>query len=193
MANKLIVGLGNPGKKYAKNRHNIGFMVVDAISTRIQKSKSKNQIYNQKFKNSKKLAGYLLQTKNFILAKPQTFMNESGKSVGKLVSQFGVKTSDLWVIHDDLDINLGSYKIQKGRGPREHGGLLSIEKKLKTRDFWRVRVGIENRKISNSKSKIPKISGEEYVLQDFTDEERKVLKKVIEEVVKDLLERVANL
>lgn len=99
----------------------------------------------------------------------------------KLVAQYSLNTSDLWIIHDDLDIPLGAFKIQKGKGPKVHNGILSIEEKLGTDDFWRVRIGIDNR---SSQDKIP---GERYVLEDFTPEERKILEGTIEEICKKLV------
>ena len=98
----------------------------------------------------------------------------------KLIAQYRLNSSDLWVIHDDLDIPVGSYKIQKGKGPKLHKGILSIEQELGTEDFWRVRVGVDNRKPEE------RISGEEYVLQDFSGGELATLKPVIEEICKKL-------
>lgn len=123
-------------------------------------------------------------------------MNESGIFARKLVEQYKVNTADLWIIHDDLDIKLGYYKIQKGRGPKDHNGILSIEKELGSKDFWRVRVGIENRKtILNSKLQIMnerKTPGDAYVLQDFTKEEKGIIDGVIRKVVKELIRRIMN-
>lgn len=115
-----------------------------------------------------------------MLKKSQVFMNESGAYVKKLVEQNRAKSSDLWVIHDDLDIPLGSYKIQKGKGPKLHNGVNSIERELGTDEFWRARVGVDKR------SPESRISGEEYVLQDFTQEERIILDKAIEDICKKL-------
>ncbi len=154
---KLVVGLGNPGKKYAKTRHNVGFMVVDALALR--------------------------PSDDVVLVKPETFMNRSGEAVKKLVASGKWQMDDLYVIHDDLDIPLGKYKIQKGRGPKEHKGILSVERELKSKDFWRVRVGVDNREPDN------RIEGETYSLQNFSDEERQVLGQVISKVVQDLSER----
>lgn len=151
---KLIVGLGNPGKKHKNNRHNVGFMVIGAI--------------NQKFKN-------------IIFKKSDMFMNNSGSAVKKLASTYCLLPSDLYVVHDDLDLPLGTWKIQYAKGPKDHGGINDIEQVLGTKNFWRVRVGVDNRKPEN------KISGEAYVLQVFTDEEKKVLDKVIYEICKKLL------
>lgn len=150
---KLIVGLGNPGGKYKNNRHNIGHMVADALLKRNL-------------------------PKNSVVRKTSVFMNESGLEVKKLLG--GLDPNNLYIIHDDLDIALGAYKIQKGRGPKLHKGILSIERQLGTPDFWRVRIGVDNRKGDST-------FGEEYILQDFAEEEREVLKKVLDEVCKKLV------
>ena len=152
---RLIVGLGNPGGKYTNNRHNIGHLVVAELT-------------------KKRLP------KGFIVKKANCFINQSGEFVKKLVVQYNINLSNLWVIHDDLDIPLGSYKIQKGKGPKLHNGINSIEETLGTEDFWRVRVGVDNR------SPEDRISGEEYVLQDFSEKEMKLLKPVIDEICKKL-------
>ena len=160
---KLIIGLGNPGDKYKNNRHNIGYKVADELKA--QSSKLKTQ--------SSKL-------KNILVAKTNIFMNESGEKVKHLVSQYpGISMSDLFIVHDDLDIKLSEYKIQKGKGPKDHKGLLSIYEALGTKDFWHVRVGVENRPDR-------KIAGEDYVLQNFTEEEKLIINKVINEICKKL-------
>jgi PTH1 family peptidyl-tRNA hydrolase len=154
---KLIIGIGNPGEKYKNNRHNVGFMTIDKLP---QKSKIK-------------------------IFKSQNFMNNSGEFVKKLVDQYKLDLSNLWVIHDDLDLRLGSYKIQFGKGPKEHKGLLSIYEKLGTKGFWHVRIGADNRGEDPTSRKASR--GEDYVLEDFTEEERKVIDKVIHEVCKKLV------
>lgn len=154
----MIVGLGNPGEEYKNNRHNVGYMVI------------------QKLQNSK-----TPKLKNILTVKTNVFMNESGEFVKKLVEQYRLNSSDLWVIHDDLDIPLGSYKIQKGKGPKGHKGLVSIDEALGTSDYWHIRIGVENReKMENF------TTGEQYVLQDFSGEERAVLKPVIDQICKKL-------
>src|SRR3990170_3846187 len=165
---RVLVGLGDPGQKYSNTRHNVGFMVVDKLAN----------IWNLSWKMDKK--SQTLKTlkvtkdsENILLAKPQTFMNESGKTIRKLVN-------NLYVIHDDLDIKLGNYKIQFGKGPKDHKGLISIYDKLGSRDFWHVRVGVDNRALDN------RISGEEYVLQDFTQKELEVISQVIDKIVREL-------
>ena len=158
----IIIGLGNPGKKYENNRHNVGKMFIDYIS---QKSKVKSQKFN-------------LTLKTF---KTNCFMNESGKEVAKIIKNLKLKIRNLIVVHDDLDIPLGKFRIDFGKGPKLHNGLKSIEQTLKTKDFWRIRIGVDNRQ------KTGWVDGEAYVLQDFLPEEREILEK---EVFGKILEKI---
>ena len=153
----LIVGLGNPGQKYKKTRHNVGYRVIEQFPKR----------------------------KGIVLVKPQTFMNKSGKAVKRLITNSQLPITNLWIIHDDIDIPLGKFKIQKGRGSAGHKGVESIIRELKTKDFWRVRIGIcpEAGKPKNV---------EKFVLQKFTKEEEKILKEVIKNVIQDLLKSEVN-
>lgn len=156
---KLIVGLGNPGKKYEKNRHNVGYMVVDALKRRNL-------------------------PKNVVVAKTSVFMNESGRAVKKLITNYHLPITNLYIIHDDLDIPLGKFKIQKGKGPKDHKGVESVDKALGTREYWHVRVGVDNR---NPENRTP---GEEYVLQDFLPKERKVIEKVVVQIAEELVKKI---
>ena len=183
---KLIVGLGNPGKKYEKTRHNAGFLVLDYFS-KLEVNAEIDGFEAQviwKEGRSTPYRGYSLRPREVIFVKPQDFMNNSGLMVQKLVKEKKILLNDLLVIHDDLDIQLGSYKLQFGKGPHQHNGVLSIEEALKTKDFWRLRVGIENK----SKTKNPtaeagsrrggkksKLTGEEYVLSYVAGDELKEL------------------
>jgi len=161
---KIIVGLGNPGKKFEKTRHNLGFMVLDKFSR-------KNKF--PKFKMQKEFLAEISEKKiekeKIILAKPQTFMNNSGKSVKILTRTFNLEPKNLFVIHDDLDIPLGKIKISFGRGSAGHRGVQSIIDEIGTRDFVRFRIGIG--RANNRK---------DFVLQKFSKKEKKVLKEVIE-------------
>ena len=105
-------------------------------------------------------------------------MNESGGVVKHVVKKHNVANDNLYVVHDDLDIKLGEYKIQLGKGPKDHNGLLDIYEKLGTKDFWHVRVGVENR---DGEHRIP---GEKYVLSDFTKNEKETLEGVIKQICK---------
>lgn len=164
---KMIVGLGNVGSEYERTRHNVGFMVVEKMA-------GSGGWNNQGKSETKKEAGVLF-------VKPQIFMNRSGEAVSELARFYKLDMDDVWVIHDDLDITLGEYKIQKGVGPKAHNGILSIEEQLGGNGFWRVRVGVDNRDEVS-----PRMSGEDYVLDSFSVEERKILDGVIEKIVEEI-------
>jgi PTH1 family peptidyl-tRNA hydrolase len=175
---KLIVGLGNPGEEYKNNRHNVGFMFVDYL-LKNQRLRIKDQNDNLKFKNNKYLLSNIYSlSHNVILAKPQTFMNKSGDAVKKLTTTYSLSPSDLIIIHDDLDIPLGKFHIQKSVGPKLHNGIESIEKILKTKDFLRVRIGVDNRLPEK------RINGETYVLQNFLEKEKTIINQTFPEIIK---------
>ena len=172
---RLIVGLGNPSDEHKSNRHNVGFIFIDKL---IKKMDLPLQ-FDRKFKSE------ILQTANTLYAKPMTFMNSSGLAVAELVSFFKVNTENLWVVHDDLDIKLGEFKMQKGKGPKDHKGVSSVEESIGTSDFWRVRIGVDNREADN------RIPGEEYVLQNFSDEEIDVLDEVTEKATNEVIRSIS--
>jgi len=174
---RLVVGLGNPGGEYTYTRHNVGFLVLDSLVNKLLE-----EVQNPDFKFQKKFNSEILMGKDYLFAKPQTYMNSSGTVVTKLASFYKIPPSRLYVIHDDLDIAFGEYKICLGIGPKVHNGVNSVEQAFGRKDFWRVSVGVDNRELQN------RIDGEEYVLQTFTEEEKTVLKSVIERVVDDLVE-----
>lgn len=174
---KVIVGLGNPGEKYENNRHNVGFMVVDELGRSLDSARD-----DASFEFVKKFNAEVVQTKEYILVKPQTFMNDSGEAVAKICHFYKVKYEDLYIIHDDLDIQLGNSKIQHGKGPKVHNGLKSVEEKLGTDQFWNVRVGVENREVRGNKG----VPGVVYSLQDFRPVEREILEDVIGKVIDEL-------
>jgi PTH1 family peptidyl-tRNA hydrolase len=173
---KVIVGLGNPGDKYKHNRHNVGFMVLDQLATKLKGD-------NQKFEMNKKFNAEILQTKKYILVKPQTFMNDSGLAVSSICRFFKIKYDDLYIVHDDLDIKIGDYKIQFGKGPQVHNGLLSIEQELGTDQFFNVRVGVENREVRGNKG----IPGVVYSLQNFNPDENKIIDVVVGKIVDEMI------
>lgn len=186
---KLIVGLGNPGEKYRHNRHNVGFMVLDQLVQRLREPIPPGRDVGSigDWVNSVKFFGDYFQYKDIILLRPDTFMNESGKAVSSISRFYKVKLDEIYIIHDDLDISLGKYKIQHGKGPQIHNGLLSVDQALGTDQYWNVRIGVENREVRGNKG----IPGMVYSLQDFTTEERKIIDGVVEGVVADLLTRLA--
>lgn len=157
-----IIGLGNPGEKYKENRHNAGYMFIDYF---LQNQNDKAKFKSNKYTQSEEIK-ITLKNQTFLLVKPLTFMNLSGQAVKKLTKIYGLKSSDFIIVHDDLDIPLGKFKIQKGIGPKLHNGLESIENSLGTKNFWRVRIGVDNRSVW--------MNGETYVLRNFTPEEKEI-------------------
>ena len=161
----LIVGLGNPGNRYRATRHNIGFMVLEKLATKLEvdlRQKSFNALWGKG-----KIA-----SKNVILAMPQTYMNLSGNAVRQLYAFFKTEISNLIVIHDDLDLSFGSVRLKTGGGNAGHKGLASIEENLGSSEFMRIRLGIGK---PVDKSRI-----EGYVLEPFGKEELSVLPEIIQ-------------
>jgi PTH1 family peptidyl-tRNA hydrolase len=169
---KAVVGLGNPDLKYRFTRHNVGFMLVDALAGELDISLT----------DSPKMFSKVGKSQDWLLAKPQTYMNDSGRAVRAIVDFYKLSLSELYIAHDDLDITLGDYKIQHGRGPQDHNGLLSIYEALGSKDFHHIRIGTEARQDDRRN-----ISGKDYVLTPFTDDEADQLPNVFGQVTKDLL------
>lgn len=167
---KLIVGLGNPGKKYENTRHNAGYIMLDEISLLLKSFDYKDDVLRKvsfaKYKNK------------ITLLKTLTFMNESGLAVSSFMNYYKIKPIDLIVIHDDLDIKLGDYKMQFGVGPKLHNGISSIEQSLGVKDFFRVRLGVDARETP--------IPGEDYVLAPMSENEKLILKNEIRGAIKTL-------
>lgn len=175
----LIIGLGNPGKHYAKTRHNVGFMVLDALHDRLKEYNINNWELSKKF--NAEISGCTIQNKKIILAKPLTFMNRSGETVGLIGQFYKLTHKDLMVVHDDKDIVLGEIKIQEDRGHAGHNGIKSIMEILDTKDFIRVRVGIA----SENKKKMEDTAS--FVLKKFGVFEKKKLESTISKAVEKII------
>ena len=172
---KLIVGLGNPGRVYANNRHNIGFICLNYFA------KSQGIKFDQKRGHARIGIGEAADSE-VVVAKPQTYMNLSGRSVSRLIQKFKINLDDLLVIHDDLDLPLGKIRIRQGGGSGGHKGIDSIISYLESQDFIRIRVGV-GRPVKNEGS--AEISEDEiiaYVLSDFTVEQKQTIDQVIPRV-----------
>ena len=130
----LVAGLGNPGRAYARNRHNVGFMVVEELARRHDAS------FRSKFSGC--LAELRLAGKRLALIEPQTFMNESGSSIGAAMRFFKLPSDRLLVVHDEVDLELGRLQLKPGGGLAGHNGLRSVAKATQTQEFLRLRVGI---------------------------------------------------
>ncbi len=181
---KLIVGLGNPGEKYEKTRHNLGFMVIDKFLKEFskaeesfweKKTKFKSEIAEIEWQRQKSLNNKL--SEKIILVKPLTFMNLSGDAISLVSSYYKIKTTDIWVIHDDIDLNFGALKIRLGGASAGHKGVESAINLLKTDRFWRFRLGIGRTKLT---------SVDKYVLKDFGQGEGGKLKDIVKKTVKAL-------
>jgi len=176
----IIVGLGNPGEKYNNTRHNIGFTMVDELA------RQKNLVW----KENKKYKALTAEGNDLILVKPLTFMNKSGETVSAILryykliprSIFGTKKDSdlsncLTIIHDELDLPLGKYKLSVNSSSAGHNGVQSIIDYLKTKNFKRLRIGISN-EIKQQ------IKAENFVLQKFNDEEKNVVKDLMPELTR---------
>jgi PTH1 family peptidyl-tRNA hydrolase len=175
----LIIGLGNPGEKYENTRHNVGFQILDGLK---DKNNSSDFKFSEKF-NAKISEGKIAKEK-IIFAKPQTFMNHSGRTVKLLTKDCKLEAKNLIVIHDDIDLPFGRIKISKDSSSGGHRGVGSIIENLATKKFIRLRVGI-----LPDFGKPEKV--ENFVLKKFTKTEEKDMKEIIEksiEAIKLLLE-----
>lgn len=165
---KIIIGLGNPGKKYENTRHNIGFEIIEKIQTKW---------YFPSFVNEKKFQAEISKEKELVLVKPQTFMNASGEAIRSILDFYKLTPEDIIVIHDDLDIALGEFKIATDSRSAGHNGIQDIIEKLETQKFLRLRIGI---------GKNENMPSENYVLQQFTQEEKKKIEDIEESIISEI-------
>ncbi len=168
---KLIIGLGNPGEEYKNTRHNIGFIFADSLAKLL---KAPDFEFNKKLNSDVSKI-----SKKLILAKPRTFMNKSGLSVLSLVKFFKIKPENVLVIHDDIDIMWGQFKLSFGRSSAGHKGIESVIKALKTKNFWRLRIGIQPTVKKHT-------SADRIILKQFTPAEDKELRRTFKLAIKNL-------
>src|SRR3989344_4815142 len=164
---KLVIGLGNPGKKYQNTRHNAGFLALDLLAKEI----------NLQFKKQDKFFSEIVETANaenekILLAKPTTFMNNSGKAIRTITDFYKIENENILVIHDEIDLRLGTFKQSHDSGSAGHKGVESIIQTI-GKDFSRYRIGVDNR------SSHEDAQTDQYVLEPFTPEEEKVVKDVL--------------
>ncbi|PIU09001.1 MAG: aminoacyl-tRNA hydrolase [Candidatus Moranbacteria bacterium CG08_land_8_20_14_0_20_34_16] len=177
---KIIIGLGNPGKKYKSNRHNVGFMLLDEIK--------KNYDFPD-FKMEQKFDAQISFTQNSrlskaLLAKPQTFMNNSGKSVQALINFYKLSPEDILVIHDDIDIILGKYKLATDSSSAGHNGIQNIIDILGTKKFNRIRIGVAGKNYDKKQLELC-----DFVLQNF---EEKEMKTILEDMTSEVMKEIEN-
>ena len=176
---KIVVGLGNPGEQYEKNRHNVGFMALDLLLGPV------------KWQSNKKFQALTYEISDTIYIKPQTYMNKSGEAVRAVMSYYGLlpkklmvfskKDSDLTdiltVIQDDIDIEIGKWKVSNDSRSGGHNGIQSIINHLHTKNFKRLKIGVKNELL---RTRIP---AEKFVLQNFNHEEKEVIDKILQEII----------
>ena len=161
----LLIGLGNPGREYKDNRHNIGFMLIDRLAVRLDAR-------GMKLQSKAIVTSGLYEERKIILAKPQTYMNLSGQSVQGLLHFYKIHSENLIVAHDDIDLPLGTIRIRPGGGAGGQRGMASTIEYLGTKDFPRLRLGI---------GRPPgRMDPKDYVLQDFPKDEQKLLSDILD-------------
>jgi len=166
---KLIIGLGNPGKEYSNTRHNIGFLFLDHLNP------EGDWISDKKFQAE--TSKILLEGKEYLLVKPQTFMNLSGKSINQILQYYKIPLTDIICVYDDIDLPFGSIRIRHEGSAGTHNGMKSMIQELGSDKFHRLRIGIENRNDQEKRQ----IDLSSYVLGRFTEEETKELAKIFRE------------
>jgi PTH1 family peptidyl-tRNA hydrolase len=180
---KIIAGLGNPGENYEDTRHNAGYKAIDSLREKLE---------FPEFKEKKKFNALISKGEynndEIMLVKPLTFMNLSGRSVSKVINYYGAEMFDVWIIYDDLDFELGNYKIRQHGSGGTHNGVQSIITETGSREFPRWRIGIESREYKDKKN----IPARNYVLGKFTEEESKKLKKVLKKVTDSIVYALEN-
>ena len=177
---KLLIGLGNPGTKYQNTRHNLGFVVVDALAAKL----SGDIVWTKGVSVNSLACEMKIGDTKIRLIKPQTFMNNSGLSVKEEMTYFKITPQDIWVVHDDLDLELGRVKIDFNASSAGHRGVQNMIDELDTKEFNRVRLGI-----GHPTDNIPV---EDYVLQKFGAEEMEMANKMTEETVEIIQNKLKN-
>ena len=175
-----IIGLGNPGKKYSKNRHNIGFLVLENLS----KKYNSNFLLKDKLKSS--CSEFKINNSTYRLFLPNTFMNNSGDAVRAIVDWYKINLDQIFIIVDDKDLPLGKIRFRKKGSSGGHNGLKSIIEKLRTNDFNRIRIGIGS---PPSNKEIKNFNTISHVLGNISLEEKLILDKVYKRVI-DSLEQI---
>ena len=166
---KLIIGLGNPGKEHEKERHNTGFLAVNALANK--------NTFKQEDKFNAEITDTKLGKTKALLAKPQTFMNKSGQAVGKIARYYKIKKQDILVIYDDLDLPVGTIRLRPDGSSGGHRGMDSILHALRTDKIARLKIGIAEKKAGKQR-----VSSEDYILKPPSKDAEKILKKTLKQI-----------
>lgn len=186
---KLIVGLGNPGEKYEKTRHNLGFMVLDQFLKDVTETSDTKWSHEVKVKSDVVIFEWPvdLSTEKVILAKPRTYMNNSGMAVSLLSNYYKIESKDIWIVHDELDIPTGNMKIRIGGSSAGHKGIDSIMKILGTEKFYRFRLGIGVGRMQAEVAQHMLPKADEYVLDRFSTGDMGKIRELIKRSSKALI------
>ncbi len=160
---KIVIGLGNPGRKYSKTRHNVGFMIIDKLTEEHNAGPGKKRFDSI-------ISECFIEGGKTLFVKPQTFMNASGYSVRKVIGKNGCNLDDILVVVDDINLPLGKIRIREKGSSGGHNGLKSVSAHLKTTDFARLRIGVGSDFSENQK---------DFVLSRFTGEESKIIEDAL--------------
>src|SRR4030042_7147554 len=186
---KLIVGLGNPGEKYETTRHNLGFAILDRLLNDVKSVGQSKWEDNPKLKSEIFILdwqGKREEGEKIILAKPKTYMNNSGMALSLISSFYKINTSDIWIVHDELDLPLGAMKIRFGGSGAGHHGVDSIIKALGTDKFWRFRMGIGISKNHEKTARHKFKNTADFVLDRFTTHDTRTVKHLVKRGVDSL-------
>ena len=174
----VIIGLGNPGEKYKRTRHNAGFLLIDELQ---KKWDLPDFSFDKKF--GAEISEGKFQNNKVLLAKPQLFMNRSGETVQQIIHFYKLSATDIIIAHDDLDIEIGNWKFSEDLSSAGHNGVENIIEKIGTQNFKRVRIGVE---AEGGREMRGPISGEKFVLQNFSDDELEKIKDLNKIILKKL-------
>lgn len=173
---KLVVGLGNPGKKYQNTRHNVGFKVMDELAKRLE-------VFKWKERDGALYFDCHLDMCRVVFLKPQEYINLSGDVMIKFVNFLDIKLEDILVVSDDLDLPLGVIKLKEKGSSGGHNGLKNIESQLKTNEYKRIKIGISNDKTIDTK---------DYVLGKFSNEEKKKISLAVQKAADAVLDSIGH-
>ncbi|MEK7525575.1 MAG: aminoacyl-tRNA hydrolase [Patescibacteria group bacterium] len=189
MALKLIVGIGNPDQEYHETRHNIGFVILEKLAKKIEANEFENDLKSNALTAKGKFERDGKKSVSVLLVEPQTFVNKSGDAVSALARKNKIKAQDVIIIQDDLDIPFGNVKLSFDKNSGGHRGIESIIKALKTKKFYRIRIGTGVRALDKARQQSDKKRDEfvkDFVLKKFTPSEREEIKNLFKETLKRL-------
>ena len=178
---KLIIGLGNPDQEYQNTRHNVGFMFLDYLAKKIDAND-----FEEDKKSNALVSKSKIEKTPIVLVKPLCYVNKSGEVVSKLAKFYKIKPEDIILVHDDLDIEFGNFKLSFGKNSGGHKGVESVIKSLKTKNFWRVRFGVSTSGLRKARQQSDKKRDEfvmKFVLSKLTKSDHEKVKSLYKEAL----------